>query len=144
VRDVRDVRDLRPNSAAFPAKFFITTAIPKNSPENPKNHYAYFTRACIVDGMHEVVEARLTFALCWLAPGTELPSSTYILHWWRNETLWQVFDAAKFSKEDADALCSEAQENQSNESNAGQASPVPFRIVGVNEVEVHDAEGAFD
>jgi len=94
--------------------------------------------------MHEVVEARLTFALCWVAPGTELTDSSYILHSWHNQTLWQVYDAAKFSKEDADALCSEAQENQSKQSDAAQASPVPFRIVGDNEVEVHDAEGAFD
>ena len=94
--------------------------------------------------MHEVVAARLTFVLCYLAPGTELPESSYILHSWHNQTLWQVFDPSKFSKEDADALCAEAQENQSKQSDAAQASPVPFRIVGVNEVEVHDAEGACD
>ena len=94
--------------------------------------------------MNEVVEARLTFALCYLAPVSELPESWYILHFWHNQTLWQVYDASKFSKEDADALCAKEQENQSKQSDEAQASPVPFGIVGVNEVEVHDAEGACD
>jgi len=98
--------------------------------------------------MNEVVETRLIFALCWLAPGTELPDPCYILHLWHNQSLWQVFNASKFSTEDADALCAQTEENQSKQSSKqfdeAQASPVPFRIVGVNEVEVHDAEGAFD
>jgi len=97
--------------------------------------------------MHEVVQARLTFALSWLQPDTELPDSCYILRLWKNETLWQVFDATKFSKFSANALCAEAQENihdQSKQSHDAQASPVPFRIVEHNEVELNEEEGAFD
>jgi hypothetical protein len=74
--------------------------------------------------MQELVEARLSFALCSFSPLTDLPSVWYIQHLWQIQARCNVFDAVSFSKEEEDALLAQAEKNQSFPGDYGQASAV--------------------
>jgi len=94
--------------------------------------------------MQELVEARLSFALCSFSPLTDLPSVWFIQHLWQIQARCNVFDAESFSREEADALLAQAEKNQSFQVGHAQASSVQTRdaILADDPLAVNAEQGA--
>ncbi len=95
--------------------------------------------------MQELVEARLSFALCSFSPLSDLPSVFFIQHLWQVQARFHVFDTMSFSKEEADALLAEAEQNKSSAGDQAQASAVQPReaILGDDALALNAEQGAF-
>ncbi len=94
--------------------------------------------------MQELVEARLSFALCSFSPLSDLPSVFFIQHLWQVQARFHVFDTVSFSKEEADALLAEAEQNKGFSGDKAQASAVQPReaIFGDDALALDAEQGA--
>ncbi len=94
--------------------------------------------------MQELVEARLSFALCSFSPLTDLPNVWFIQHLWQIQVRCNVFDAVSFSKEEADALLAQAEKNQSFQVGYAKVSAVQTRdtILADDPLAVNAEQGA--